>query len=98
MNQYRCETCEDISCECNPKQEGIQFSPNWIFTRKYGCASHSSFKRPSGKKNYFGGECICNKFVNCHDCRDTYAWSQKPEEQPLSTIKSTLKLTSKEVK
>ena len=22
------------------------------------------------KKNYFGGECTCNKFVNCHDYRD----------------------------
>jgi len=44
MNQYRCETCKDILCKCNPKQEGIQFSPNWIFTRRYGCASHNDFK------------------------------------------------------
>ena len=44
MNEYRCETCKDILCKCNPKQDGIQFSPNWIFTRKYGCASHSDFQ------------------------------------------------------
>jgi hypothetical protein len=44
MNQYRCETCNDISCECNPQQNGIQFSPNWIFSRRYGCASHSSIQ------------------------------------------------------
>jgi hypothetical protein len=44
MNDYRCETCKDISCKCNPKQEGSQFSPNWSFTRKYGCASHSDFQ------------------------------------------------------
>jgi len=44
MNHYRCETCKDILCKCNPKQEGIQFSPNWIFTRRYGCASHIEFK------------------------------------------------------
>jgi hypothetical protein len=41
------------------------------------------------KKNLYGGECTCNKFVNCHDCRDTFS-SQKSEREEilLSCIKS----------
>ena len=39
---------------------------------------HNDFQNQ--KKNYFGGECTCNKFVNCHDCRDTFSSNQNRRE------------------
>jgi len=36
----------------------------------------------AGKKNYFGGKCTCNKFVNCHDCRDAFSSQQSVEYSP----------------
>jgi hypothetical protein len=33
------------------------------------------------KKNYHGGECTCNKFVNCHDCRDAFTSYQSERDK-----------------
>ena len=67
MNEYRCETCKDILCKCNPKQDGIQFSPNWIFTRKYGCASHSDYQSERDCP-VCGGGLMCHRWCIDRDC------------------------------
>jgi len=38
------------------------------------------------KKNYFGGECTCNKFVNCHDCRDAFSFTKSERDKVLDNI------------
>ena len=82
MNQFRCETCKDILCECNPKQEGIQFSPNWIFTRRYGCASHNDFQ--SERIKVLNGDWVRDKFFEWVNSRERppsiYACGKKWEE------------------
>jgi hypothetical protein len=46
MNQYRCETCKNIDCDCNPITQKGYFIPLLDirkFTAIKGCASHSDF-------------------------------------------------------
>lgn len=44
-----------------------------------------------GKKNYFGGECTCNKFVNCHDCRDAFSYKEQDVKE-LGVLRNILAL------
>ena len=45
----------------------------------------------SQKKNYHGGECTCNKFVNCHDCRDAFSYKEQDVKE-LGILRNILAL------
>ena len=45
----------------------------------------------SQKKNYHGGECTCNEFVNCHDCRDALSYKEQDVKE-LGILRNILAL------
>lgn len=52
-------------------------------------------QQPEQKKNFNGGECTCDKFVNCHDCRDMNISHVKYREKVLDDLLNLFKWTNK---